>query len=55
MDQLNINQIPLKEGTIEFFDIIEICPFKEIYELCLIHKQNAYNLNYCCLVKLKRA
>ena len=24
MDQLNINQIPLKEGTIEFFDIVEI-------------------------------
>ena len=28
-------------GTIEFFDIIEISPFEEINEWCLIHKRNA--------------
>ena len=40
-DLLNINQITPKEGTIEFFDIIEISPFEEIYEWCLIHQRNA--------------
>ena len=35
---------PGKRGTIEFFDIIEISPFEEINEWCLIHKRNAWNL-----------
>ena len=43
MDQLNINQIPLKEGTIEFFDIVEISPFEEINEWYLIHKRQQSN------------